>query len=179
MNRPELLDLYKIAIDEYRFEVTLNWQRAQYYLALNAAVLTVATGLLKLADDEWWLFVAALFGVGVQTARVASKAIVQGHEYYRQAVYKKTLIEYLLGRLQRIRGFAHDAANLGIATTRGMAETASILEDPETWIRRKSKPHTVTTAMLNVMRLFTVINAAGIIFSVVLGAAALIERWTG
>jgi hypothetical protein len=45
-----LLDLYKIALDEYRFEVRLGWDRTTYFLVLNSAILTVATGLLKLQD---------------------------------------------------------------------------------------------------------------------------------
>lgn len=42
-----LLSLYKIAVEEYRFEVTLNWDRTAYYLTLNSGLVAVAAGLLK------------------------------------------------------------------------------------------------------------------------------------
>lgn len=37
--RQELVDLYKVAVEEYRFQVDLNWKRTQYFLALNVAIL--------------------------------------------------------------------------------------------------------------------------------------------
>lgn len=43
-SREELTDLYKIAVEEYRFQVTLNWDRAKYLLGFNTAVITVGTG---------------------------------------------------------------------------------------------------------------------------------------
>ena len=33
----KLLELYKIALDEYRFEVRLGWDRTTYFLLLNIA----------------------------------------------------------------------------------------------------------------------------------------------
>lgn len=30
-----MLDLYKIALEEYRFEVRLGWDRTTYFLVLN------------------------------------------------------------------------------------------------------------------------------------------------
>ena len=100
ISRAELLDLYKISIDEYRFEVTLNWQRTQYYFTVNTAVIAVAASILKLSGADGWLpplIVGALFALGVLTARLARRMIARGHTYYRRAVYKKTLIEHLLG----------------------------------------------------------------------------------
>ncbi len=44
--RQELVDLYKVAVEEYRFQVDLNWKRTQYFLALNVAILGVGTGLV-------------------------------------------------------------------------------------------------------------------------------------
>jgi len=41
---------YKVAVDEYRFEVKLGWDRAMYYMVFNTAIISVGTGLLKLED---------------------------------------------------------------------------------------------------------------------------------
>jgi hypothetical protein len=39
------VDLYKNVVDEYRFQVQFNWQRTQYLLAFNAAILAAAVAL--------------------------------------------------------------------------------------------------------------------------------------
>jgi hypothetical protein len=44
-SRSELLDLYRVAVEEYRFQVQLNWDRAKYLLGFNTAVIGVGTGL--------------------------------------------------------------------------------------------------------------------------------------
>src|SRR5580658_2300907 len=97
-SRAELLDLYKIALEEYRFEVKLNMERMIHYVVFNTALLSAATGLLKLAGDPILdIFVALLFLIGVFTAWLGRRAVKRGHEYYRRTIYKKTLIEDLLG----------------------------------------------------------------------------------
>jgi hypothetical protein len=93
-----LLDLYKIALDEYRFEVRLGWDRTTYFLVLNSAILTVAAGLLKLQNPPAvYLFIALLFSLGCGTSIVGSVSITRNHRYYRRTVVKKTLIESRLG----------------------------------------------------------------------------------
>lgn len=54
-NRDELLNLYKLSIDATHFQVRLNWDRSRYYFALNAAIIGIATGLLRLGDGNLWL----------------------------------------------------------------------------------------------------------------------------
>ena len=56
--------------------------------------------------------------------------IAKGHTYYRRAVYKKTLIEHLLGRFQAVGEYPHASANLALATTEGMLVAQAILTDP-------------------------------------------------
>jgi hypothetical protein len=36
MSQERLLDLYRIALEEYRFEVRLGWDRTTYFLILNS-----------------------------------------------------------------------------------------------------------------------------------------------
>jgi hypothetical protein len=48
--RDELLDLYKVAVEEYRFQVQLNWDRAKYLLGFNTAIIGVGTGLFKIGS---------------------------------------------------------------------------------------------------------------------------------
>jgi hypothetical protein len=80
-----LRELYKSAIEEYRFQVQLNWSRTQYLLAFNAAILAVGTGLLKLDSRAGDLFTAAVFAVGVFTSVSSLFVTAAQHEYYRMA----------------------------------------------------------------------------------------------
>ena len=52
ITRTELLELYRVVIDEYRFQVRLNWDRTQYFFVLNTAV-TTAAGTLLATLKEW------------------------------------------------------------------------------------------------------------------------------
>jgi hypothetical protein len=47
-SREDLLNLYGKALDEYRFQVRLNWDRTQYFLALDLGILAAAAGLVRL-----------------------------------------------------------------------------------------------------------------------------------
>lgn len=81
------LDLFKIAVDEYRFEVTLNWQRSQYLLALNAAIVSVGTGLLSAGSPTPGraFLTTCVFAVGVFTALFALIATDTQRGYYQAA----------------------------------------------------------------------------------------------
>jgi hypothetical protein len=157
--RSELLDLYKLALDEYRFEVTLNWQRTQYYFTVNTAVIAAAS-ILKVNGLDGWLpplIVGTLFVVGYVTARLARRMIDKGHTYYRRAVYKKTLIEHLLGRFHSIG--SDPSANLAIATTEGMLEARAILSDPKGYSERGPSKGSITHMLFGMMSMFMVGNA--------------------
>lgn len=63
-------DLYRIALDTRNFEITLFWQRSNYFLVLNTAL---AVGFLNARDARYSLLLVALgiivsllwFGVGL------------------------------------------------------------------------------------------------------------------
>ena len=94
----QLLELYKIAIEEYRFQVKLNWERTAYYLTLNSGLIAIATGLLKVGRSPVVnLLVAVVFIIGLAASAIAIKNTKTGHQYYRRTVLKKTLIEDQLG----------------------------------------------------------------------------------
>lgn len=76
--RRELLDLYKIAVDEYRFQAQFNWSRIQYWLAFNTAIL--AAGVALMASTR---FSAAVFLIGALAAGLSIRAAHVAHGYYR------------------------------------------------------------------------------------------------
>jgi hypothetical protein len=95
----KLFDLYKIALDEYRFEVRLGWDRTTYFLVLNSGILTVATGFLKLNNPPAvYLFFALLFLLGCGTSIVGSISTVRNHEYYRRTIDPETWVARKLRR---------------------------------------------------------------------------------
>jgi hypothetical protein len=83
--RQELVDLYKVAVEEYRFQVDLNWKRTQYFLALNVAILGVGTGLVKLQGSDARILILGLFIIGCVCAILSAFATRTQHNYYRTA----------------------------------------------------------------------------------------------
>lgn len=107
-----LWKLYAHAIEEYRFQVTLNWQRLQYFLGLNLAILGVGSGLLRLGSeddpDPNNLLPALVFLAGVGLSVAAWHLGRKQQAYYRNARDRMTTIAAELG-----------VADLGVATTAG------------------------------------------------------------
>jgi hypothetical protein len=153
--------------------VVLGWDRATYFLVLNSAILSVATGLLKLDNPSIvYMFVAILFAFGCAISSIGSKSITTAHEYYRRTVVKKTVIEERLG-LHGLLPDMHQSLNLAIGTTRGHSERMKILSDPEAWVARPHRRTTITFWLRWIFRGMAVVDAAG--FVIVLGI--LFERW--
>jgi hypothetical protein len=96
-DREELLQLYKIAIEEYRFQVQLNWQRSQYYLILNAALIAAGGSLLGIQGDRGRPLAFILFLMGLVTVVVSLLATTTQHTYYRAAREKLKRVEERLG----------------------------------------------------------------------------------
>jgi hypothetical protein len=171
-----LLDLYKIALDEYRFEVRLGWDRTTYFLVLNSAILTVATGLLKLNNPPAvYLFIALLFLLGCGTSIIGSISITRNHGYYRRAVVKKTLIESRLGLFDPIPGM-HPSLNLSVGTTPGQGDHMRILNDPERWVARKLRRSAITCLLGYVLIALAVVDSFGATYSIVMMIFALGNR---
>lgn len=142
--RAELFALYRIALDEYRFQVNLNWSRTQYYIALNLGIFGVATSLLKLNDPK----LASLVGIGLYLAGglCCVLSLIAGHvqrEYFRQTKRHKAAIEARL-----------ELGDLAIRTTPGMAGDTA---------RRLAKVTTFNTVILSIVLL---LDAAGLGYSI-------------
>ncbi len=105
LSSDQLLDLYKIAVEEYRFEVRLNWDRTAFYFTLNSGLFAVAVGLLKIASAPIVnLVVASVFLIGLLSSLIGIRNIQRGDEYYRRTVVKKTLLEEQIGLNKPVEG---------------------------------------------------------------------------
>lgn len=75
------LELYKIAVDEYRFQARYNWSRTQYLLALNVAILAAAAAIASRSGHG----AAYVFAIGVVAAALSPFVLQTQHRYYRAA----------------------------------------------------------------------------------------------
>lgn len=140
--RVELLELYRIAIEEYRFEVRLNWDRTSYLLTLNSVILGAAAGLIQWQDTGGpsraaSVLVVVVGLIGIFAAWLGLETQSKGKEYYDRTILKKTLLEGDLGLLAPRPGFGTANANRSVVTTHGMREVAAMLSDPDAWLGQK------------------------------------------
>jgi hypothetical protein len=75
-------DVYRVAVEEYRFQATYNWTRTQYLLSLNVAVLVAAAAV---ASQDEGRGAGLIFLFGIAAAVLSSQVVRQQHDYYRAA----------------------------------------------------------------------------------------------
>ncbi len=166
LSNEELLGLYKIAIQEYRFEVKLNWNRTMYYLAFNSALISVSTALLKLDNPPIvYLLIAMIFLLGFISCLIGSSAVRTGHQYYRRTIVKKTLIEDMLGLTTPLAEY-EGRHTLSIGTTLGQSEHLQVLHDTEKWLGRKLRRSSVTFFMTVFLVFLGIINLVGFVSAI-------------
>jgi hypothetical protein len=81
--RDELLDLYKIAVEEYRFQVKLNADRSRDYVVVNSAI--IASGIALLGQAHLPFLAGLVFVIGLGVAVLAIMGTSTQHGYYRDA----------------------------------------------------------------------------------------------
>lgn len=90
----QLMALYKVAVDEYRFQVNLNAQRSRDYFVLNSAIIASAVALLGQKAN---LLAGAVFLAGLLVAVLTGFGFHTQHNYYRETRATKRLLETRLG----------------------------------------------------------------------------------
>jgi hypothetical protein len=99
-------DLYKLAVEEYRFQATFNWSRTQYLLAFNAAILTASAAVASRPG----LSAALVFILGAVAGILSCLVVRTQHGYYRAA----------RDRMQRIE------AEIGVPATQAVDTTSTL-----------------------------------------------------
>jgi hypothetical protein len=161
----QLLALYKIALEEYRFQVRLNWDRTTFHLSLNSALIAISAGLLKIGNaSPVTLVVAAVFFMGMCVSTIGVVAVLKGHAYYRNTVVKKTLLEDLLGLTKPLENYP-GKPTLAVGTTMGQNEHLQILNNTVEWLKRPQRLRSITSWIVGILGLFFLTNAAGIFVS--------------
>lgn len=162
---PSGAEIYRHAIEEYRFEVQLSWERTKFYLGLNMALLAAVATLLRIESDSWFPLIGISL-VGVLASGLGISTIRNGHEYYRRTIWKKTLIEEALGLNRRILSTPADQGGTwAIATTKSQGNAQDILQDTDAWLARRMRLGTVTGKLVVLMRLFIFLHVLVILFA--------------
>jgi hypothetical protein len=121
IDEDRLWEQYGRVLDEYRFQVDLNWRRSQHFFVLCAAVLAAAGALLAASAPVPDLIIVLLFAGGGLIAILAIFATRTGHAYYQRTRDLKTLIEERLGlgdlAIKSTMGMGSRAAKLGKVTS--------------------------------------------------------------
>jgi hypothetical protein len=72
-------DVYKVAVEEYRFQAQFNWSRTQYLLAFNAAIFAAAAAVASRPGHS----AAGVFALGAVAATMSMFVVHTQHDYYR------------------------------------------------------------------------------------------------
>jgi hypothetical protein len=83
------VEVYVVAVEEYRFQTRLNWDRCQSMLVFDAGLLAAGIGLGRVAG----VFAAAVFFVGLVASVAAFAAVGVQHTYYRAARDRMVAVE--------------------------------------------------------------------------------------
>lgn len=169
-------EIYRHAIEEYRFEVRLSWERTKFYLGLNMALLAAVATLLRIDSDSWWPPIGVSI-VGLLVSGLGVSTIRTGHNYYRRTVWKKTLIEDALGLNEPVGSQTDQYGTWAIATTASQEDTNAILQDKNTWIARKIEPQKITWKLIALMRVFIVLHVVVIGFAVWRLSPVIVACW--
>jgi hypothetical protein len=144
---------YELVLQEYRFQVQLNWDRSKHYLTFNTTLLGAAVALSKNADTLPAR--AGLFGllvVAAMNSYAGMQATSIGHRYYQRTRSTKSELEKVLGlgtySIQSTPGMRRDHDSVALGTPEAKAERfGSIVQQ--------------TRALLGVLCAFSTIGAVG------------------
>ena len=95
---PDLKKQYEFVLQEYRFQVQLNWDRAKHFLVFNTATLAAAVALYKNGSmGPIKGGISALLLLSALNCLVGQRSVDVGHRYYQSVRDLKTKLEKKLG----------------------------------------------------------------------------------
>lgn len=86
-------DVYRIAVEEYRFQAQHNWSRTQYLLGFNVAILAAGAAVAARPGPA----AALVFLLGVVAAALSAVVVRTQHDYYRAARERVRRVENAVG----------------------------------------------------------------------------------
>lgn len=168
-----MLELYKVILDEYRFQVNLNWERNKFYVLLNSGLITATCGLLRIPGFKFAEFLTLpLFALGLLCSWIGLVTLLKGVEYRRRIVYRKGQLErdYSWSGSPTMNNRAvekqlADTLNIPtIDTTKGMREVPDL--DLDEYLKRPPRLGTISSYLAVLFVLLMVLNAIALLTSV-------------
>ncbi len=86
-------DVYKVAVEEYRFQAQYNWARTQYMLVFNTGILVAGTVVASRPGHS----AALVYLLGAFAAVLSTLIVRTQHDYYRAARDRMKRVEVSLG----------------------------------------------------------------------------------
>jgi hypothetical protein len=165
--RELLLKVYSTAIDEYRFNVQLSWDRTKSFLILSSGLIAAGVGLIKVAQDsaQTSTFLTIFFILSILINLFGLYTVDVGKDYYREAVFTKTIVERELGLLKAVGDLPDARANLSIAVTDGQRDLPKLLfgrDSPEPHPRFRLQTITASSKAIWAM---IIINYIGLLLA--------------
>jgi hypothetical protein len=158
----QLIELYKVAVEEYRFQVKLNNDRLLHLTVFNIAVLSAGAGLLKVGGSRLGnALVATIFIAGFCTSLIGALAVGTFHKYYRRTVHRRTVYEDLLGLAHTRELPSGERGDLAIGTTDSHQERLKILTQTEEWIQRPLGTFSVVGGFRLTLSILAVLHVFG------------------
>lgn len=118
LEKQELLKLYELSVQEYRFQVQLNWDRSKHMLVIDGVLLGAAATLYKLQPGQTPPpIVGVIFLLAAIVSALGFFGVRRGHSYYRETRGLKEKFEARLGL---------DALGLALRTTPGMNQSPPV-----------------------------------------------------
>ena len=169
VTREELFDLYKMVMEEYRFEVNLSWRAVQFYTILNSGIIGAGTTLLGLEQLSPKILIIPIFLIGMSFSFLGILTRLRYREYYFRVLYTKTLIEDQLKLWEALEGYKYPDHHLAISPTEKIDDVKDSINNPDDWMKKhKLKVGTAAFYQTLIFCLFAVLNAMGIAVTFIL-----------
>lgn len=94
-------ELYKLALEDYHFQVQLNWGRSQYFLVLNLTVIGIASGIVQFSGGPANVLVGLFYVAGAALSIFSIAALQLQRRFYISAREQKKRFEEELGLGER------------------------------------------------------------------------------
>jgi hypothetical protein len=167
VDRKELLELYKMAIETDRYELDLGWKLVQFFTVLNSGLLSLGFTILGSDQISPKYYVTPIFIIVIVISLIARDARRRYHEHSLRASYKKTLIENELGLYDPLKEYTYQKHNMAITTSAKTDPVSEILANPEEYIQKSIlKRGTVPFYHAVVFVILMAIGVAGFFISI-------------
>lgn len=110
-------DMYKVAVEEYRFQAQYNWSRTQYMLVFNTGIVAAATAVASRPGRG----ASLVYVLGFVSACLSLLIVRTQHDYYRAARDRMRRVESALN-------IPPDQRTDSTSTLGGRRRTASVTQ---------------------------------------------------